>query len=215
MNRRFLWTIVVVLLGQSSATAQFGMGGMGGFGFFAPYVSPTQMVQDRRPITQNVGGPVSRPVQKTNAYWSNLREPLPAGYSFTPRSDIRRGSRSIDVASTRRVSNAEPNARTSPNQTFLGFFGADQRVVWPKDAPLEGEFSGKRSAVDTALAELRKEVASDKSPSVAVVVNSRNELLAYGRPALAALREGQPTQADDFHAWLLGLYNAIGKLVQQ
>lgn len=217
MNRRLLLLIPAVLFVEPTvARAQFGMGGFGGFGFFAPYVSPTQMIQDRRPITQNVGGPVSRPVQKSNAYWSNLREPMPASYSFTPRSDIRQGSRSIDVATTRRVRESKTMESTSPKQVFLGFFGSDDRLVWPKDSPIEGELSGKRSTVDEAMAKLRTEVvASGGVPSVANVVNSRNELLAYGRPALADIRERSPAQADEFHAWLLGLYNSIGKLVQQ
>lgn len=214
MKQRVFWSLAILLFCRAEARAQFGMG-FGGMGFFAPYVSPTQMVQDRRPITQNVGGPVSRPVEKRNGYWDNLREPLPAGYSFTPRRDIRRGSRAVDTASTQSVRPPAPMANRNPKDSFLGFFGSNDLLVWPKDSPVEGDLSGKRAAVDSAMADLRKEIVSTKAPSVANVVNSRNELLNYGRPALAALREHQPTQADEFHAWLLGLYNALGNLVQQ
>lgn len=215
MKPRLFWSLVLVLLSSTSAHAQFGMGFGGIGGFFAPYVSPTQMVQDRRPITQNVGGPVSRPVEKRNGYWNNLREPLPADYSFTPRRDIRRGTRAVDQASTQSVKPAAPAPNRTPKDSFLGFFGSNDLLVWPKDSPVEGDLSGKRASVDSAMAELRKELITSKSPSVANVVNSRNELLNYGRPALAALREQHPAQADEFHAWLLGLYNTLGNLVQQ
>jgi hypothetical protein len=217
MKQRAFWTLVVILACHSDAHAQFGMGGFGGMGFFAPYVSPTQMVQDRRPITQNVGGPVSRPVQKNNGYWSNLREPLPTGYSFTPRRDIRRGSRAVDDVSTQasRPAAAPADRPADPRNAFLGFFGSNDSLVWPKDSPLDGDLSNKRAAVDSVLSQLRKEVVVTKSPSVASVVSSRNELLSYGRPALAELRENRPGQADEFHSWLLGLYNALGNLVQQ
>jgi hypothetical protein len=220
MKQRVFWSLVIVLAFRSEAHAQFGMGGFGGMGgFFAPYVSPTQMVQDRRPITQNVGGPVSRPVEKRNAYWDNLREPMPTSYSMTPRRDIRRGSRAVDRPSQPRqaapVQAPAPARASDPKTVFLGFFGADDLLVWPKDSPLEGDLSGKRASVDSAMASLRTELVSTKTPSVANVVNSRNQLLGYGRPALADLRQHNPTQADEFHAWLLGLYNALGNLVQQ
>ena len=215
MKQRVFWSLTILLVCQAEARAQFGMGFGGLGGFFAPYVSPSQMVQDRRPITQNVGGPVSRPVQKNNAYWDNLREPLPTSYSLTPRRDIRRGSRAVDEASSQASKPANAARPADPRNAFLGFFGTDNSLVWPKDSPLEGELSNKRAAVDSAMIQLRKEVVATKLPSVASVVSSRNELLSYGRPALAELRERHPTQADEFHAWLLGLYNALGNLVQQ
>jgi len=196
MKQRVFWFLTILLVCQAEARAQFGMGFGGIGGFFAPYVSPSQMVQDRRPITQNVGGPVSRPVQKNNAYWDNLREPLPTSYSLTPRRDIRRGSRAVDEASSQASKPANAARPADPRNAFLGFFGTDNSLVWPKDSPLEGELSNKRAAVDSAMIQLRR-------------------VLFRSRPALAELRERHPTQADEFHAWLLGLYNALGNLVQQ
>lgn len=222
MKRNFLLSVSFIFVLSVEAQAQFGMGFGGGmFGpFFAPYVSPTQLVQDRRPITQNVGGPVSRPaVTSGNAYWNNLREPVTQSYTMTPRSDLRRGSRNIDsLTSQRSVASkpaAKPNEVRTPLTHFNGFFSSTGQLVWPADSPIEGEFSGKRAAVDSAMVTLKNELQTSRHPSVASIITSRNELLAYGRPALTDLREKQPARADSFHAWMLDLYNTIGKLAEQ
>lgn len=205
----------LILLSVQSVEAQF----MGPFfgPAFAPYQSPTEMVQNRRPITQNVGGPVTTSPVRPNAYWNYLREPV-QNYSLTPRNDIRRGVRGIESASTRsQNSNAskELAAKTkSPKTHFLGFFDSNGRLVWPNDAPLEGELSGKRAIVDSTLTGLRSEAVSTDPITVSAVVSSRNDLLNYGRPALAYLREYQPNRSDSFHKWLLDLYNTLGQLSQ-
>jgi hypothetical protein len=218
--RRLLLFTVFLLIFQHSAQAQFGPFGFGG-PFFgpanAPYVSPTMLVQDRRPMTQNVGGPVTTAPANPNAYWNYTRDSSQS-FAFTPRNDIRRGVRGIDSASTRRVST--PNSRNEksgvkPADHFLGFFGQNGQLVWPADAPLEGELSGKRAAVDSAMAELRTQAQSKTNFKVSSIVQSRNTLLDYGRPSLAILRENQPSRADSFHAWMLDLYNTLGQMSEQ
>lgn len=183
---------------------------------YAPYQSPTQMIQNRKPITQNVGGPVTSAPDNPNAYWNHLRDP---GYNanLTPRTDLRRGVSGIDVATSSNGRSTSPKSeKTKAGNTtqshFLGFFGPNKQLVWPIDSPLAGDLSGKRATVDASMAVLRAEVLSKKPVTVATVVTSRNDLLDYGRPALATLRENQPTHADSFHAWLLDLYNTVGQL---
>jgi hypothetical protein len=218
--RRLLLFTVFLLIFQHSAQAQFGPFGFGGPFFgpaYAPYVSPTMLVQDRRPMTQNVGGPVTTAPANPNAYWNYTRDSSQS-FAFTPRNDIRRGVRGIDSASTRRVST--PNSRNEksgvkPADHFLGFFSQNGQLVWPADAPLEGELSGKRAAVDSAMAELRTQAQSKTNFKVSSIVQSRNTLLDYGRPSLAILRENQPSRADSFHAWMLDLYNTLGQMSEQ
>lgn len=187
--------------------------------FFAPHVSATQQVQDRKPITLNVGGPIQhRPGDSPNAYWNNLREPIPASYTYAPRSNIRTGNRGIDSATTSRNRQAKPAAMTTkvlPKDHFLGFFSPGGPLVWPVDSPLDGELSGKRATVDEAMTRLKTDLAGTTPPPVASIVGARNELLAYGRPALAYLREHKASRADSFHAWLLDLYNTLGDLAQR
>lgn len=214
MKRIFCLVLFCALAAPSAAQAQF----FGPFfgGGFAPYQSPTQMVQDRRPITQNVGGPVQNPAMSSpNAYWNNLREPMPASYTMTPRTNLRTGNRGIDSATTSRgksASTSQTSAKVKPKQHFLGFFNTSGLLVWPADAPLEGELSGKRAMVDTAMQQLKTDLTGTAPPPVSSIVSARNELLAYGRPALAYLREHRSNRADSFHAWMLELYNTLGDL---
>jgi hypothetical protein len=211
----YIGLFALILIPVKSVDAQF----MGPFfgPAFAPFQSPTEMVQNRRPITQNVGGPVTTSPVRPNAYWNYLREPV-QNYSLTPRNDIRRGVRGIESASTRsQNTNTGKDLSTkpkSPKTHFLGFFDSNGRLVWPNDAPLEGELSGKRAIVDSTLTGLRAEAVSTHPITVSAVVSSRNDLLDYGRPALAHLREYQPNRSDSFHKWLLDLYNTLGQLTQ-
>lgn len=215
MKRTLCLVLFCALAAPTAAQAQF-------FGpffgpMYAPYQSPTQMVQNRKPITQNVGGPDLRPTtDNSNAYWNRLREPMPASFTTTPRSNLRTGNRGIDSATTARVksgSTAAPvAAKDQPRQHFRGFFNTDGILVWPADSPLEGELSGKRATVDTAMQQLKNDLAGTAPPPVSSIVTARNELLAYGRPALAYLRENRPNRADSFHAWMLDLYNTLGDL---
>ena len=207
-------TLIYLFAGSPPARAQFMGPFVGPFWgpMYAPYQSPTQMVQNRKPITQNVGGPVLGSPDNPNAYWNRLREPVAAS-NLTPRSDLRRGGRGIDSASNR--TNAPvATAKQTPKARFQGFFGPQGRLVWPAQSPLEGDLSGKRASVDSALAVLRNEITGPNPIQVASIISGRNELLAYGQPALAFLRENRPSQADSFHAWLLDLYNTIGKLAE-
>jgi hypothetical protein len=66
--------------------------------------------------------------------------------------------------------------------------------------------------VDTAMQQLKTDLAGTAPPPVSSIVSARNELLAYGRPALAYLREHRSNRADSFHAWMLELYNTLGDL---
>lgn len=214
MKRTLCLVLFCVLMAPSLARAQF----FGPFfgGGFAPYQSPTEMVQNRRPITQNVGGPDLRPsTDNSNMYWNRLREPVPVSFTTTPRTNLRTGNRGIDSATTARVktgSSAAGSGKVSHKQHLLGFFNPDGILVWPTDAPLEGELSGKRATVDAAMQQLKKDLAGFGPPPVSSIVTARNELLAYGRPALAYLREHRSNRADSFHAWMLDLYNTLGSL---
>jgi hypothetical protein len=203
---------ICLIAGFSPARAQFMGPFVGPFWgpMYAPFQSPTQMVQNRKPITQNVGGPVLTAPVNPNAYWNKLREPAPSS-NMNPRSDLRQGGRGIDSATNRRTLPSSTVKQTS-KQRFQGFFGSEGRLVWPAQAPLEGDLSGKRASVDSSMAVLKTETAGSSPIQVASIINGRNELLAYGQPALAYLRENRPSQADSFHAWLLDLYNTLGKL---
>jgi len=210
--------------GSSSARAQgfgFGWGGMA-----MPWVpSPTNTINDF--ALQNAaraGRPPSNNVyaNNPNSYINHLRDP-----GFTPTQDARGfayGSRrGAQVAAARAARSPgdiapPPPTATTPAPTparpaapVASFFDAAGRLVWPADAPIDGELKGKRDVSDQAAAAVRREVDAQGWAPIALAAEARQKLLDYGRPALQEVRATTtPGIAQTFHEFLLSLYDAIG-----
>lgn len=98
---------------------------------------------------------------------------------------------------------------------LASFFNRYDDLVWPSEAPVEGELGTKRASSNQAsLATLREQKAQGQA-SIATVTNARNKLLDYGRPALQIVRASTTTAvADSFHAFLLSLYDSLGQALK-
>lgn len=222
---------LAALAGESPVRAQgfgFGWGGMA-----MPWVpTPTNTVNEF--ALQNAaraGRPPSNNVyaNNPNSYINNLRDP-----GFTATQDARNfpygGSRrAAQIAAARaerspgdvgRAPAAPAPASTNPTPApaparpatpVASFFDAAGRLVWPADAPTNGDLKGKRDVSDQAAAAVRREVDAQGWAPIALAAEARQKLLDYGRPALQEVRAtSTPGIAQTFHEFLLSLYDAIG-----
>lgn len=211
---------------SSSARAQgfgFGWGGMA-----MPWVpTPTNTVNDF--ALQNAaraGRPPSNNVyaNNPNSYINRLRDP-----GFTPTQDARgfsygsrRGAQVAAAQAARSPGDVAPPAPSTPAAPapapaprpatpVASFFDAAGRLVWPGDAPIDGDLKGKRDVSDQAAAAVRREVDAQGWAPIALAAEARQKLLDYGRPALQEVRATTtPGIAQTFHEFLMSLYDAIG-----
>ncbi|MGP0068422.1 MAG: hypothetical protein ACLQGP_33090 [Isosphaeraceae bacterium] len=95
---------------------------------------------------------------------------------------------------------------------MASYFNAMRQLVWPADAPTEGDLAIKRSSSDAKTLELLREIEVQGFALVATATDARLKLIDYGKPALQFLRDhSTPTIADAFHSFLLSLYDSIGE----
>lgn len=93
-----------------------------------------------------------------------------------------------------------------------GFFDRYERLVWPADAPTEGDLQARRDESDVASLAVFKEFRAQGQAEIGTAAEARARLLEYGRPALEFARSsGSAAVADSFHSFLLSLYDAIGR----
>ncbi len=91
------------------------------------------------------------------------------------------------------------------------YFNASGEFVWPSIAPVEGTLGEQSSKAGAAVQAVYREVQENGRASVAMVSNARDLLVQYGQPALAELRQSSTDAvADEFHRFLLGLYDSLG-----
>ena len=109
------------------------------------------------------------------------------------------------------VAVATPPKPAVVDQPITGFFNQYDQIVWPNNAPTEGDLLARRTVSDDASRHVMTEYKADGLAKIATVTDARNKLLDYGRPALQYARAHTPTIADSFHAFLLSLYDAIGR----
>jgi hypothetical protein len=69
----------------------------------------------------------------------------------------------------------------------------DGKVLWPSPAPVNGELGALRQAAEAAVREAAAEFRSGGRATIASVSEAKEQLYAYGRPALRDLnRESRP-----------------------
>ena len=96
--------------------------------------------------------------------------------------------------------------------SITSFFNRDEVLVWPSDAPVDGELGPKRATSDEASRAVLREYNRQGLARLATAIDARERLLDYGRPALRSLRESSTSGiADTFHRFMLSLYDSLAQ----
>lgn len=219
--------LVLVLAWMATAeqaATQFIMGPRGGFGYIIqPYQPPASVtyLQERSLINarnaatnRDFGYGTSNP----NAYYNRRRE-----VALAERFDVRsrQGLEGRISARYRPVPAPRPQPRPAPARPapppvpaptpdLVSFFNQYHELVWPADAPYEGQFQPLRDTADAQALATLKERNQLGLATVATATGAREALLDYGRPALQYVRDrATPQVADAFHGFLLALYGSL------
>jgi hypothetical protein len=208
--------VTVLVLGSSPAlvNAEFGFGVFGGFNYVP---SPTNLMHSRDLISAGRGiqaRPSHSPLSgNPNAYFNRVRD-----NGFVPRYDVTRRVPSTSSAPlpssllSPRPAQPAPAPAPKPVLPLASFFDASMRLVWPNDAPVNGELKEKRDESDQASLAALGEKQRLGAATITVVTYARQKLLDYGRPALQEIRtSGTPRLADTFHLFLLSLYESLAQ----
>lgn len=206
----------VVLLAPERAHAQFGFGGGGGFGWgmglFRPVPSPETYIEQKSLV--NAAHPPELPsrnvyANNANSYLNHVRD-----NGFTDRYSVNRDEMpSYSYRSPARAA-APPAAPRAPRLPLASFYNANNVLVWPEDAPTEGDLKEKRAVFDRSSEVVLSESKKNGVASMASVTDARNKLLDYGRPALAYTRaHDTPRISDTFHMFMLSLYDSLAQAI--
>ena len=235
-NRRFPSLLVLLVgasltsLGARPAQAQWEMG-WGMFGGFNTVPSPGNFLNDRALGAANRGiqsRPSHAPLSgNPNAYFNRVRDngfvphynvqsSLPPAYQPASRSSLGLTSNASTSPRPAPVSPAPQPAAAQPAPRPLiplaSFFDAAERLIWPGEAPVDGDLRGKRDTSDQASLVVLNETKRQAVASITSVAEARQKLLDYGQPALQAVRLDQtPRIADSFHQFLLSLYESLAQ----
>ncbi len=212
---------LVAWLGAERAQAQWGGFGDVGFGFgfglgaqtpasvsFLNHhaIARTNAAAAARPQPLRAPIPVSRNVDFFTRYDAATRA------AMTDRVSRRRVLPRTAAAPSQPVTLADTSPTSRPAQPLASFFNKMRQLIWPADAPTDGDLAAKRSTSDAQTLALLTEVEGRGYSQIATAVEARDKLLDYGRPALQLMRENStPAVSDAFHAFLLSLYDSIGQ----
>ena len=185
-----------LLLVPQRANAQFGFGGFGGggfgygFGLFRPVPLPETYINQKALVDGGRGSqfPASREIyaNNPNSYINHVRD-----NGFVDRYAADRGVEpQYRYQPPRRAVAATPTAAVAPVEPTLPLssFYKDHVLVWPAEAPVEGELKEKKAVSDKATDAVLAETNKNGVASMAAVTEARQKLLDYGRPALAYTR---------------------------
>jgi hypothetical protein len=218
--RRFVTASAAVLAlacAPERASAQWGFGGFGyGWGGFHPVPSPQIYLNQKSLIDaqRDTHIPTRQPyANNPNSYINRIRD-----NGFVPRYAVDRR----EAPSWRYTSasggqqGAGPMTLTAAEQRPVApldsFYNAERRLVWPSDAPTDGELKAKRTAFDQASQAALTEKKQNGVASMAAVTEARNKLLDYGRLALEQVKtRDSPRVADSLHQFLLALYDSLAQ----
>jgi hypothetical protein len=220
-RRSYLLAIVVATaaleLGVSRAHAMDMMFGIGGFNYVP---SPGDFLTQHALL--NAGrarGPVSNNVyaNNPNAFVNRVRDNgfVPHAGIVDRRSPGYQASRmrapSLSLASNNSPPPAASTAKAARPVVPIGsFFDVARKLVWPSDAPVEGDLITKRDISDQACLVVSDLVDQHRSAPITSVTYARNRLLEYGQPALQLIRSHTtPRIAENFHQFLLSLYDSL------
>ena len=207
-------------LGASQVHAMgYGYGILGGFNYVP---SPGDFLNQHSLL--NAGrarGPVSNNVyaNNPNAFIHRIRDNgfVPHAGIVDRRSPGYQASRlrpqSLSQTSNNRPAPAASSATAAvrgPVVPIGSFFDASRMLVWPSDAPVEGDLITKRDTSDQACLVVSDLVYKHRSAPITTVTYARNRLLEYGQPALQFIRSHTtPRIAENFHQFMLSLYDSL------
>ena len=151
-----------------------------GFEIMDSFHTPASWIVGRRAIRRAAWRPQSLSQTSNN-------QPQPAASSATATAAVRR-----------------------PVVPIGSFFDASRMLVWPSDAPVEGDLITKRDTSDQACLVVSDLVDKHRSAPITTVTYARNRVLEYGQPALQFIRSHTtPRIAENFHQFLLSLYDSL------
>lgn len=228
--------VATLVVGSGRAEAQFGYG----YGLFNFNYQPPEVGYIDKLSLQNASRATMGPVQNNgyannpNSYFNQLH-----GDNSYDRYDVAT-RRSIDASIGRYSDGPPPSAYSRPEPppastsnaprtaqpttpapapaaptqswTLASYFDPNKRLVWPDEAPSDGEFKATRATSDQACLAVLNEYSLRGLASLDTVTDARAKLLDYGKPALKFVREhSTPRIADTFHMFLLSLYESLAR----
>jgi hypothetical protein len=226
LSWRNVWRSAVVCVagliawqGGGRAQAQYGGFGDFGFGFGLGAQTPaavtflndhaiarTHAAAAAKPQPLRAPIPVSRDVEFFTKYDAATRR------AMEDRVSRRRLLPRAPATETQASAVADNSQAARPVQPLGSFFDKMKQLVWPSDAPSEGDLAAKRSASDLKTSEVLLELEARGYAHLATKADARNKLLDYGRPALQFMRDNSTAAVSDaLHAFLLFLYDSIGQ----
>lgn len=207
-------------LGASQVHAMgYGFGILGGFNYVP---SPGDFLNQHALLNAGrAGAPVSNNVyaNNPNAFINRIRDNgfVPHAGIVDRRSPGYQASRLRPQSLSQTSNNQSPPAASSANAAARrpvvpigSFFDASRMLVWPSDAPVEGDLITKRDTSDRACLAVSDLVDKHRSAPITTVTYARNRLLEYGQPALQFIRSHTtPRIAENFHQFMLSLYDSL------
>ena len=152
--------------------------------------------------------PVVRDVDFFNRYDAGTRAAMVDRVARNPRRSLAQPNQ------TQAPTVAENPSPARPVRPLANFFNRMRQLVWPADAPSEGEFAAKGSSSDAKkrlellheveTARLRPGRHGDRRPDQA-------DRLWPIRHCEFMRDNSTPSVADAFHSFLLSLYDSIGQ----
>src|SRR5271157_318778 len=214
---------VALELGASQVHAM-GYGGYGMMGGFNYVPSPGDFINQHALLNAGrAGAPVSNNVyaNNPNAFIHRIRDNgfVPHAGIVDRRSPGYQASRWRPQSLSQTSNNQPQPAASSATATAAArrpvvpigsFFDASRMLVWPSDAPVEGDLITKRDTSDRACLVVSDLVDKHRSAPITTVTYARNRLLEYGQPALQFIRSHTtPRIAENFHQFMLSLYDSL------
>ena len=224
LRRLYLLAILVATaaleLGASQVRAMgYGYGIMGGFNYVP---SPGAFLNQHALLNAGrAGAPVSNNVyaNNPNAFIHRIRDNgfVPHAGIVDRRSPGYQASRwrpqSLSQTSNNQPQPAASSATATARRPVVpigSFFDASRMLVWPSDAPVEGDLITKRDTSDQACLVVSDLVDKHRSAPITTVTYARQRLLEYGQPALQFMRSHTtPRIAENFHQFMLSLYDSL------
>jgi hypothetical protein len=215
------------MMAPDESRAQFG----GGFGYGFNFQPPEIGFINQKSLlnaSQATMGPRQNNVyaNNPNAYINKLHnegylEKFDVGTRRSIEASIGRYSDGPPPRS--RTAQQTPRPTTAPTQTtapqaaapalpLVSFFDRYQRLVWPAEAPVFGQFETDKSVADLACLAVLNEFNLRGLAQLSTVTDARAKVLQYGRPALEYVRQNTTTRiSDGFHLFLLSLYESLAQ----
>jgi hypothetical protein len=109
-------------------------------------------------------------------------------------------------------SSSRAPSMAAPVVPLSSFFDVSNVLVWPADAPAQGDLGTRRAAADKDAVAVLKEVRASGTASVATATQARISLINYSEPAMRFLQANTtPRIADTVNLFILSLYHSIGQ----